>query len=197
MTSTRLFAVSVAVVVVACGQANPRAVERSPAASLSRAEVGAKPSGARAAKGMKCNLQNSMLTVAEAAVVSVAGFPDGYCYAFPLRGTLNGTYTSCILQVGSDGMSFFELGPWGEPAFSAYWDEWIDTKDGRLHLHSYGVLFMDSGVQGGLSRVVPEGSTGKFASASGQMGLSMEWNEYTPGDPFVGGARLVGTICTP
>lgn len=140
----------------------------------------------------------------DAGPVDVDGFPENFCHRFATKGTIKGNYISCIVP-DPDGEEFvvgppsrasiFALGPWthevegiGEvsDAYSIHWDEWIETKDGTLHLHSYGVTdFWGTASQATLGKVMPDG-TGRFAGATGEIFSSVA----------SGRVRSTGSICT-
>ena len=149
---------------------------------------------------LKCTPQNVLVNAAEFQPVDP---PEGtdyvLCGTIPVRGTLNGTYFTCFVAdpLGIDGLPIFPLG--SDPdAYSAYYAEWIETRKGRLQLDSIGVGYFSSGLQAGLSKILPDGSTGAYAGATGYLSLMPEWQTFGPATgtwPTV--ARLSGYVCTP
>jgi len=136
----------------------------------------------------------------QSVLVEVTGFQwvDDLCGALPVKGTLNGTYFTCYVpDSGSPwGVSVFPLG--ADPDdYYAYFAEWIETPRGRLGLHSTGVGFWSNGLGAGLSKVVPEQSTGEFEGATGFLSLMPEWETFDPVDlVYATRARLNGYVCT-
>ena len=58
--------------------------------------------------------------------------------------------------------------------------------------------FWASGLQTGLCYILPEGSTGAYAGATGYLTLIPEWQTFDPTTgTFATAARLSGYLCTP
>ena len=150
----------------------------------------------------KCTHQNFTMSYTDMEVLdpAPAGYP--FCVKTFVHGTINGAYVSCALNdvtgdFGPGGMSMFNLGPVAGD-FSMYANEWIETREGKLKLYTFGVSNIDTQLQTFLSRVVP-GSSGRYAGATGVLAGVPQWETYDPasGDPFAGKLRVTGYLCTP
>jgi hypothetical protein len=161
--------------------------------------------------GPKCTYQNLHASIAGIEAVHVDGFTDGNCYQFPINWTLTCVYVSCLLDDPAGdwpifpGVSVFQIGPasWGGSGhnLAGYWDEWLETAAGNIHLHSFGAFFDDSGIQTNLSRIVPDSaSTGRYAGATGVVTEIFSLQDYDPvanlSSP-TGTVNINGYICTP
>jgi hypothetical protein len=115
-----------------------------------------------------------------------------FCGTLPIRGTLQGTYFTCYVAdpAGTGGFSLFPLG--SDPdSYAAYYAEWLQTNKGNLRLFSTGVGFFSDGLQAGLSKILPGGSTGDFAGATGYLVFTPEWHGSKPPSLY----RLSGFVC--
>jgi hypothetical protein len=121
-----------------------------------------------------------------------AGTDYPFCGTLPVRGTLQGNYFTCYVSdpEGMDGLSLFPLGP-DPDSYAAYFAEWLQTDKGTLRLFSTGVGFFSNGLQAGLSKILPDGSTGRFAGASGYLVFTPEWHGSKPPSLY----RLSGFVC--
>ena len=148
----------------------------------------------------KCKPQNVLVDVTQFQVIEPpAGTDYPFCGTIPVRGTLTGIYYTCFVSdpSGISGWSLFPLSP-DEDVYSAYFAEWIETAKGRLELQSVTVGYSASGLQAGLSKIVPEGSTGAYSGASGYLSLLPEWQTFVPETGRVATVwRLNGYLCLP
>lgn len=151
------------------------------------------PVAAQAPAPPKCESHTILVDVTE---FQPADPPEGtdypFCGVLPIRGTLQGTYFTCYMSDpdGLDGVSLFPLGP-DPDSYSAYYAEWLQTAKGNLRLFSTGVGFFSNGLQAGISKILPDGSTGAFAGASGYLIFSPEWHAMKPPTTY----RLSGFVC--
>lgn len=160
----------------------------------------------------QCVEQEFTTSFDNAGPVSVDGFPENFCYKFSAVGDINGDYISCILPdnkgekftVGPPShASIFAIGPSKRPkwtheieglgeisdVYSIYWEEWIETTNGRLHMHAYGVTdIYGSGSTAQLNKVMPD-SEGEFAGATGEL--------FVLSNGGSGEIQITGNICTP
>lgn len=161
--------------------------------------------------GPKCAYQNAHASIGGIEGVHVDGYPDGNCFQIPINGTLTGIYVTCLVPDANGdwpifpGVSVFQFGPasWGGSGHNlvGYWDEWLQTSAGNIHLHSFGAFFDDSGLQTVLSRIVPDSaSTGRYAGATGVMTEIFSLKDYDPvanlSSP-TGIVNINGHVCTP
>jgi hypothetical protein len=134
--------------------------------------------------------------------------------------TVDGGENPTAVPLGTTGppfVSFFRFGPelWrcgptvtpltdscpdGEGrdrALTFYADEWIKTKKGTIHFHTYGISFGDLWLNTFYMRAQPETSTGDFAGVTGVLGGMFEWKNDPDMSFFSGNVRLTGYLCTP
>ena len=151
------------------------------------------PVRAQTPAGPKCEPHMIIVDVTEFQPADPpAGTDYPFCGTVPIRGTLQGIYFTCYVSdpEGMGGVSLFPLGP-DPDSYAAYYAEWLQTAKGNLRLFSTGVGFFSNGLQAGLSKILPEESTGSFSGASGYLILSPEWHGSKPPSLY----RLSGFVC--
>jgi hypothetical protein len=175
------------------------------------------------AKHQKCSYHEVQYSVYD-GVTDAAGLCTETPTKGTLHGTdlscLQVVSDPTAVPLGDSGppfVSFFRFGPEGwrcgptptpltqsclageglDRALTFYADEWIKTKKGTIHFHTYGIGFGDLWLNTFYMRAQPETSTGDFAGITGVLGGMFEWKNDPDMSFFSGNVRLTGYLCTP